>query len=212
MITKTAVAFLLSFLYSLSSNKINAQIPSNDECSGAITLSVNADNNCTSVYSGNTGYATQSMPSCVASGYDAEDVWFKFTAISTSHRITVTPTSSSNYVFQVFNGTCVNLSAIACINTGSSNEPDVAVLNNLTVGNTYYIRLYDYWGNTAPSTQFTICINTTTTVLNNDDCSGALIVTPSVDGNTGTSILSNNTGATQSLPGCFGTAEDDVWV
>jgi hypothetical protein len=211
MSTKTAATFLLSFLCSFSFFNINAQTPSNDECTGAISLSVNADNSCTSIYNGNTGYATQSMPSCVASGYDAKDVWFKFTATSTSHRITVTPTSYDNYVFQVFSGTCSSLTPLACINTGSSNEPDVTVLNNLTVGNVYYLRVYDYWGGGSPSRQFSICVNTSSTLLNNDDCSGALVVTPSADGNQGTSVSSNNTGATQSLPGCFGSAEDDVW-
>src|SRR2546423_4192652 len=115
---------LLSILILFVFLNLSAQgTPPNDECSGAITLPVNADNSCSSIYSGNTGYSTQSLPSCVASGYDAKDVWFKFTASSSTHRITVTPITYDNYVFQVYSGTCNNLVSLACVSTG-------VVLNN----------------------------------------------------------------------------------
>ena len=190
---------------------LSAQTPVNDECSAAILLSVNPDNSCNNIYKGNTGYSTQSRPSCVYSGYDAKDVWFKFVASSSTHRITVTPINYENYVFQVYSGTCDNLESLACVNTGSTREPDVVLLNTLTAGNTYYIRLYDYYGGGSIYREFSICISTTTTLVNNDDCGGAENVVPSANINPPDPVVVNNTGATQSMPGCYGTADDDIW-
>src|SRR5215213_1240564 len=121
---------VLSIISLLFWHASQSQAPANDECSGAITLTVNSNNSCTSIYTGNTGNSTQSLPSCVSSGYAAKDVWFKFTATATSQRIAVTPISYDNYVFQVYSGNCGALVSLACVNTsGVSNEPDVTLLN-----------------------------------------------------------------------------------
>src|SRR5262245_14705128 len=92
---------LFSALYFFISTKTFCQAPPNDECSTAILLPVNNDNSCTNLYSGTTYYSTQSLPSCVNTGYPAKDVWFKFVATATTHRITVTQTSADRYVYQV---------------------------------------------------------------------------------------------------------------
>jgi hypothetical protein len=189
---------------------IPGAVPVNDECAGAIPLTVNTGATCTNIYSGNTGYPTQSLPSCVPIMYKANDVWFKFIAIATSQRITVTPINYWNFVFQVYSGSCNNLTSIGCINTGSTFEPDIAVFNNLTIGNTYYLRVYDYYGQNSPGLNFTICVSTIAAAVDNDDCTGALNVIP-VSTFSNVTVTANNTGATQSLPGCFGTAEDDIW-
>src|SRR5690606_14113444 len=44
----------------------------------------------------------------------------------------------------------------------------------------------------------------------NDNCSGAISLTPSAD-NTCNPTTGSTVGATQSQPGCTGTADDDVW-
>ena len=183
----------------------------NDECSGAIAIPVNTDNNCTNIYNGNTSASSQSRPSCVSSGYDAKDVWLKFVATSTSHKITVIPFNNYNFVFEVFSGTCNSLTSLACVNTGAASEPDIAVVNNLVAGNTYYMRLYDYNGANSISQQFRICISTASKILDNDECSDALAVIPSPDDNPRTSVTSTNTGATQSMSGCSGGVQNDVW-
>lgn len=181
----------------------------NDECSSAIALSVNADNSCTNSYSGFLEFATQSRPSCIPTGNAAKDVWFKFVATSTSHRITVTPLNYNDFKFEVFSGTCNSLTSLACVNTGSDEVQDIAVLNNLVAGNTYYIRLYD--GGSSIYDHYSICISTAGSLPDNDECSGALAVTPSSDTNPSDSVFSYNFGATQSKAGCIGTAEDDIW-
>lgn len=182
--------------------------PANDECSGAIALEVNADATCSSIYSSSTGSPTQSMPSCSSTIYDAKDIWFKFTATATTHKVSVTPVSYDRFAFEAFSGSCGNLSSIACVSSEDRGEPTLSLLNNLTVGATYFLRLYDYYGNGTIDDQFKICISTTAVAAANDDCSGATEVTPSEDH----FITVNNTGATQSMPGCQGSAEDDVWL
>ncbi|MDP4264558.1 MAG: hypothetical protein Q8941_18655 [Bacteroidota bacterium] len=202
--------FLFSFLYFIAIVSFG-QPPSNDECSSAILLPVNNDNSNNVVYSGNTGYSTQSLPSCFASGYGAKDVWFKFVATASTHRITVTPTGSNRCAFEVFSGICGSLVSLACAHTGALYDPDVALLNNLIPGDTYYLRLWDYYGEGTPTRTFDICINTATVFVDNDDCINAAVVVPSPDVNYSSSVNCYNYGATQSMPGCFATADGDVW-
>ena len=190
--------------------------PSNDECSGALLLTANADTSTTYSYTGATGYASQSMVSCVDPDYIASDVWFKFVATAATQKISVAPVSLYyyDYAFQVFGGSCGNLTPLACVNNGSYSQPDTTVLNNLIIGNTYYMRVWDYHGDGAPQGAFKIVINTPAPGPVNDDCSGALLVTPGPDpycGNNNVIVSGDNTGATQSMPGCAGTAEDDIW-
>ena len=134
--------------------------PSNDECTGALLLTANADTSTTYSYTGATGYASQSMISCVDPNYTAPDVWFKFVATASSQKISVIPGNIYDYAFQVFEGSCGNLAPLACINNGGYSQPDTTVVNNLIAGNTYYMRVWDYHGTGAPSAQFKIVINT----------------------------------------------------
>lgn len=131
--------------------------PSNDECSGAVTLNVN--NACNNV-PGNMAGATPSSPALGGSctGPLAYDVWYKFTAISTATTVDLS-SPGTNFVtpgIEVFSGNCGGLTSIAC-----GNDP----LNvpGLTVGTTYYIRVYS---RTAPppngNARFNICLTSTT--------------------------------------------------
>jgi hypothetical protein len=199
-----------AFSFVLSADMSSGQAPVNDECTGAILLTVNTDNSCTNTYSGDLGYCTQSYPSCVSSGYEAKDVWFKFVATSSSQKIILTPLTYRDYVFELLGGSCGNLTSIACVNSGGANESDVAIVNNLTAGNTYYIRVYNYYGGGTPESQFSLCINTSSVLLDNDDCNGALNMIP-CPGNCSSGTSVTNIGATQSMSGCFGIAEDDMW-
>jgi hypothetical protein len=138
--------------------------PSNDECSDAIALQVNSGTSCTNTYTGAQGYATESLAPCVATGYSALDVWYKFVATGTSHQIATNPLNYRDIMFQVYAGSCGTLSSLACSNSNNPGEQDVVTLTNLTPGATYYIRVYDRYANTSES-QFTICINSNSTIL-----------------------------------------------
>ncbi len=180
--------------------------PANDNCSGATTLTVYGAT-CGATTAGNVAGATQSLPATCAGTAD-DDVWYKFVATSTTHTITVVGSSGFDAVVDLRSGGC-NGSNISCADATVDGGTEVITATGLTIGNTYYVRVYD-WASGAPGTStFTICI--TTPAPTNDDCSGATPLT--VYGTTcGGSISGNVAGATQSLPAtCAGTAAGDVW-
>lgn len=152
--------------------------PANDECATAITIPVNPNLNCGTVTAGYTIGATDSgtAPSpCY--GQADDDVWFKFVATATTHKISLLNITSvgstagdTDTYFQVFSGGCGALSSILC------SDPPSGVVSGLTVGETYLVRVYSYYG--AGSNQsFNICVGTFPPPPANDACSGALSAT-----------------------------------
>jgi hypothetical protein len=135
--------------------------PSNDDCSNASTLTVNADQGCGTVTSGNTSGATQSIetaPSCNATGVD-DDVWYKFTATATSHEVKITGASNITG-FAVYSGSCGSLTQLtgACGTTSSGTGTINA--SGLTIGNVYSVRVFSTATTCATTTSFNICIGT----------------------------------------------------
>lgn len=140
--------------------------PANNECSGAILLTPGS----TCVYtSGTTFLATQSLPGCVGNAND--DVWFRFTANNSNQTITVAPTTATmDPVIQLYSGTCAGLTSLYCQNAGGVNVTETLNATGLTIGQTYYIRVYDFSGN--PNTNnynFNICVVGSSP----SDCAGA---------------------------------------
>ena len=174
-----------------------------NDCSTATTLPVTA--NCSSPLSGTTIGATQSIAGC--SGTADDDVWYQFTATATTHQINVVASASFDPVVQVFSGACSSLVSLSCTDVGYAGENETCYLSGLTVGQVYKVRVYHYAAGSGSGT-FTICCTVGATVPANNNCSGAtaLTVNTSCSPTAGTTL-----GATQSLAGCSGTADDDVW-
>jgi len=180
--------------------------PANDNCTGALVLTVNADLACGVVTAGTTLCATNSgIAACVGTGAD-DDVWFRFVATNTNLNTTITNTGgSSDCVHEIFTGTCGSLTSVAC------SDPESSAWTGLTVGNTYYIRVHTYGSGT--NSQFNICLGTPPPPPTNDDPCGAI----SLNVNTGscsyqTAILNTSTTATVGIPapGC-GSLGPDIW-
>lgn len=128
--------------------------PSNDNCGGAISLTVNPSTTCSTNTAGTTLGASQSQAGCVGTADD--DVWYSFVATTNSHTVTVTPTSLSDAIIQAFSGNCGSPVSLDCVDdTISSNES--TVLTGLTIGNTYYVRVYSYSSSSGQGA-FTICV------------------------------------------------------
>ncbi|UOU98095.1 choice-of-anchor J domain-containing protein [Chryseobacterium daecheongense] len=186
--------------------------PANDNCSGAIALTVNPDLNCSSVASGNTLGANQSMAAAPCSGTPDDDVWYSFVATATSHVITLSnvvstgTTSSTDTYFQVLSGTCGNLTSVLC------SDPLSGTATGLTVGQTYYVRVYSYSGE-GYAQSFNICVGTLPPPPANDNCSGAIALTVNPNLNCGVTTTGNTTSATESMAAtpCNGMPDDDVW-
>jgi hypothetical protein len=120
------------------------------------------DDNCTNVYSGQFGYASQSFPALLDKGYDAFDIWFKFTATAASHRIRLTyDDNTTTPLMQAFSGNCNNLVSIGYFTptVQYQTQPVVGTLTNLTPGNTYYIRIYNDGSVSRPNETIGLCIS-----------------------------------------------------
>ena len=131
--------------------------PSNDDCAGAITLPINSS--CNAVYSTVQGSTISSGTSISAgcSGTSGYDVWFKFEAVATTTTVTLGNLGANftNRRIQVLTGNCGSMTAFTC---GTANPLN---LTGLTVGTTYYIRVFS--SNTvSPNTNgnFSICLTT----------------------------------------------------
>ncbi|WP_447636104.1 T9SS type A sorting domain-containing protein [Flavobacterium microcysteis] len=182
--------------------------PANDECAGAITLTVNPDLNCTSTTSGTVASATDS-------GIDADtgtaddDVWFSFVATATSHAINILNVEGdiSDLAHEVMDGSC---SSLTILNSSDSNS---SFVSNLTVGSTYYVRVYTYYTTPSESTTFDICIGSQPAPPANDDCTGAIALTVNTDASCTLTTAGTIAGATDSgeSPSSVGTSDDDVW-
>ena len=138
----------------------------NDECTGAIPVPVNQNTNCLQTVRGSLAFATASpvANSCgaTASTADNDDVWFSFTATAINHYISLlgvnysdTPTGLN---YAIYSGSCGTLTQIGGCRLNSSNPPN-PTLNGLTIGTTYYIRVYST-GTAAVTTTFEVCIGT----------------------------------------------------
>lgn len=131
--------------------------PFNDECANAINVPVGV-NTCGNTIPGNMAGATASaVPVAPCGGPVVYDVWYKFTAVSTSSTITLGGANNNfataNRRLQLFSGTCGALTSIAC---NTTSIPTFAT----TVGTTYYVRVYSVAGPIPNGNAiFNICVN-----------------------------------------------------
>ncbi|MDN3694089.1 Ig-like domain-containing protein [Chryseobacterium tructae] len=189
--------------------------PANDECSGAITLTVNPNLNCDVVTAGTTLSATDSgLASDPCYGNPDDDVWYKFTATASNHIISlknITSVGSNSDIdtyFQVLSGSCGNMNSILC------SDPNTGTVDGLNPGDTYYVRVFSYAEGAASAQSFNICIGTLPPPPSNDDCSAAVTLAVNPDMSCGSTTAGTTLSATDSgiAPDpCYGDPDDDVW-
>mgnify|MGYP000495018095 FL=1 len=164
-----------------------------DGCSAATVISVTA--NCSSPTAGTTTGATQTIAGCVGTADD--DVWYQFVATSTSHQIVVQPGVGMDPVIQLFSGDCATLVSLVCKDNTFDGEAEVINYCGLSIGQTYRIRVYDYFAGSGTG-NFTICVTNPPPAPSNDACGGAIPLTV----NAACSYTNATTdGASQSLVG-----------
>jgi hypothetical protein len=176
---------------------------SNDDCDNATALAVNAG--CVTTAGTTTG-ATADFTGCAGNADD--DVWYSFVATATSHQIVVSPTIATfDPVVELLSGLCTSLTTLICQDAGAANVAETINATGLTIGNTYYVRVYHYAAGSGGGT-FNICVSNPPAAPANDDCAGATNLTENVGCVTtaGTTV-----GATQSATGCSGSGAQDVW-
>ncbi len=204
--------------FSLTFGNNPAQVPAspNDECSSAIAVTVNANYLCQMTTSGTIIGATASSPSenCNFPGgatFD-DDVWFSFVPSTADQEIVVTNIAgtTTDLIYQVMSGSCGALTQVAC-----HNDPDAGFeVNNLTAGNTYYLRIATLTTATDQDVTFDLCIKEAIPdPPPNDDCNGATLI--NLSGTSCSFISGTLAGATASgvADNCpeDGGFNDDVW-
>ena len=130
--------------------------PINDNCAGAISLS--AGNSC-SPYLQNVAGATlspQSTPIC--GGNLNDDVWYKFTAAQTSSIVQATGQGIYDMAITAYSGSCVTTTFVDCINNTGAGQTETLVLNGLTIGQTYFLRIYDFAAGVPSNANISICV------------------------------------------------------
>ena len=205
------VLLLLGLIMSLG---LFGQAPSNDNCSGAAVLTPGSS--CIPTTSNIRNATSTSSTAGACGGATASttfDVWFTFQATSATTTIKIDNLGSrlltSSTYMEVLSGTaCAGFASLACQNVASR-----LTVTGLTVGTFYYIRVYvllSPTANPASKWNFDICLQTQPT---NDNCAGAVLLTPGAacTNTAGTLDLatSNTTGV---IASCWAAnTYNDVW-
>ncbi|WP_425076567.1 choice-of-anchor L domain-containing protein [Psychroserpens sp. S379A] len=130
--------------------------PDNDNPCDATVAQVNTDDSCTLITSGTLLEATPSgVPNGSCAGNPDDDVWFEFTALNEIQIISLININGGGF-FQnidhaVYEGTCGAPVELYC------SDADASVTPALTVGNTYYVRVFSAGGDAEDYT-FDLCI------------------------------------------------------
>lgn len=150
--------------------------PANDNCENAVSLAVNPNASCTQTASGTITGATNSQ---VGNGTNTpdDDVWYMFIATATSHKIKLMNVAGeqTDLVLEILNGSCGN----QMISIGRSNLYE-DIVSGLTIGNTYYVRVYSSTIDSVGSSSFVICV-TTEQRPQNDNCANAIPLAVNTD-------------------------------
>lgn len=147
-------------------------VGSNDNCSGAITVPVNATSECVKFVSGSLFKATVSGVNSNCNKDLKNDVWFEFTATNTIHLLNVFNIKAMSHTtitpliyISLYEGNCTGLVNLRCFSAGPSRPQ--TILSELVVGQKYYLQLgnydrFDAAGNIVkeqqPDFTFDVCI------------------------------------------------------
>uniref|UniRef100_UPI00404A22EB choice-of-anchor L domain-containing protein n=3 Tax=Flavobacterium sp. TaxID=239 RepID=UPI00404A22EB len=134
-----------------------ATLIENDECVDAILVPVNPDTNCAETVSGTIIGATGSAVPNACTGTADDDVWFQFVAESTTQVISLINVAGSTTNLETVVYTGVDCGALTQVFCSTNNE---TTINNLIVGQTYYVRVYSFTNAPGQTTSFDVCIST----------------------------------------------------
>ncbi|TVR88637.1 MAG: HYR domain-containing protein [Saprospirales bacterium] len=163
-------------------------IDDGDDCADAIELQLSTAA-CENQINVSTVGATNSMaidPDCSAGGIAGGDIWFTMEATAESMAVIYSNIStvggSGTLVTELYAGTCTGLVSLGC---EQSNDPLVA--EGLTVGDTYYLRVWTSSTNEDQGNVFDICV---VELEDDSDCDNPFVIDANdlpysfLDGNT----------------------------
>ena len=198
--------------------KTQPAAPSNDICSAPNSLTVNSS----CIYTNaTTEGASQSYAGC--SGNADDDVWFSFVASNSLQNITVHPLDNLDLVFQVYEGTCGSLTSLGCIDNTFTSQDEQSDIVGLIPGQTYLVRVYDYYSGTTGDFQICITGDPTPTPSNDDPCNAIQLpavtatcqysqfTTVGATASLGAPTPSSCAGGSGAAIGGFSATTQDIW-
>ncbi len=187
---------------------VNCTATNDNPCS-ATAAPVNTTAVCNMVTPGTVYGATQStLASNCSSGAD-DDVWFSFVANSTSQDISILNIAGSttdlyHAVYQ--GGSCNTLSTTAVV----CSDPNNSTASPLTIGITYYVRVFTLTGTGGQNTVFNLCLKPTPAAPTNTTCAA---IAP-VCSDSPVSFQAQATGGTAAAGpnyGCLSSRPNPTW-
>jgi len=169
--------------------------PSNDDCSGAIPLTVSST--CTyTTYSNVSATATTGVPAPGCANYVDDDVWFSVIVPNCGHLNFDTQTGTiTDGGMAIYSGNCSSLTLIECDDDDSPNGSMPMIDRpGLTPGSTVYIRFWEYGGNIQGT--FGICVKDMEPPCSGTPLAGTISATPNSVSCPNTSVTLNSTGYT----------------
>lgn len=197
----------------------NIPPPANDTYLNAKTISlVSSSTVCTTSFTGETTLSAtgENPPACSgASTSPPNDVWYKFVATKTTayfeiKNIAQVAGSSTLMWMQVLQSS--NTGPLKfCSNTNSMNFDGSDAAHTLTIGTTYYLRVYNDVSTSACT--FDLC-NRIPPGPTYTNCVNAVSITPSADEFCAGAVRLTNVGADQgTVPAsCAGTTYNNIWI
>ncbi|WP_344711958.1 T9SS type A sorting domain-containing protein [Winogradskyella damuponensis] len=189
--------------------------PVNDDCTDSTVLTINTDGTCTIFTSATNAGASEATNNPINCEFtNTNDVWFSFVATSETLILeysNIVSAIGDGGIFQsteLLEGSCGSFTSLGCFMS------NYVTLNNLTIGDTYYIRnnsnnVGDYAQN------YDICLKEAPVPPANDECSNAIVLTASTDESCDNIISGTTVGATISEDNTcnsdFTAFYKDVW-
>lgn len=189
--------------------------PDNDDCIDATPFpTIPTGGGCAELLNQTNTNATSSGVSptgaCSSnSGTPDDDVWFSFVATETTLYLEATYVSGTSDVYwQVFEASCSgSMTSVLCTDANAGGT-----MSGLTIGDTYYVRMYCYSSGVSPTYQ-DLCIHGEPAPVPGQDCTQPLILCSAnmTIGNPGYS----GTGTTEDFDGsddCTGGEKNSLWL
>jgi len=147
------------------------ETPDNDECEGATVAPVNSDDQCTETVQGSFQDATVSNGfnfGCGNGESAQKDVWFEFTATSTTHVVSIQDYEGWSLNFEVYHAEdgCTVSTPLIC------SQGNYFPVGSLQIGDLYKIRVYST--SVTDQSTFSLCVSTITSP-ENDNCEDATV-------------------------------------
>ncbi|HRN99249.1 MAG TPA: T9SS type A sorting domain-containing protein, partial [Flavobacterium sp.] len=147
--------------------------PSNDLCADAVPIT--PSNTCIGTNVSFSGSMMNGVaPSCAVNS--AQDVWYSFVAPTSTLTVALLPGNTVNHGFELYEGSCA-ATPIGCRNQNGVNVSEQLEFTNLTVGTTYFIRVFNASPGLTTAANFSVCVFNTTLALEESEAL-SLVVFP----------------------------------